>query len=184
MTHQISFEPGVMLEAHGLGVLICGPPGIGKSLLALEMVLRGHKLIADDLTEFHQLRGRPVGRCPAESRGFLVLRGLGVVNIERLYGPGSVSDGARLSLILDLRPLDSTAAPADPFPLEPDHRRVLGTDIPRVTIHVSPGVPPVALAETALRDQRLRRSGYDAAAELSRRVARRLGSQSGLAETL
>lgn len=168
---------GTLVQAHGVGVLITGAPGVGKSQLALELVVRGHQLIADDAPEFHFADGQIIGRCPPLAHGFLVLRNLGVVNVRRMFGRRAVGAGRRLDLILNLVSTEDRRAARDPLRGTRAVAEVLGVEIAVVPIVAAPGAQLAALAEAALRDRRLRLEGYDAAEDLSRRQARVLSGR-------
>ncbi len=156
---------GVFIQIFDLGVLLAGGSGVGKSELALELLTRGHRLIADDATEFSADGERVTGHCPPLLQGFLEVRGLGILNVGRMFGPGALLEACPLDLILRLH------LPADNRPL-PDRiygqRQVcglLGRQIPEIGLPIRLGHNLAALAEAACRDQTLKRSGYDAAAD-------------------
>jgi serine kinase of HPr protein (carbohydrate metabolism regulator) len=165
---------GVFVEIFGLGVLFAGRSGVGKSELALEMLARGHRLIADDAAEFELAHdGRVVGRCPPVLYGFLEVRGLGILHVGRMFGEVALRSSKALDLILRL---DATEDPADP----PDRLRgrrkdvmVCGKAIPEIALPVRVGQNLATLAEAACRDQTLKRDGYDAAEDF---VARQMKS--------
>lgn len=147
----------------GQGVLLTGVSGVGKSELALELLSRGHQLIADDATEFHALPGRIEGRCPPLLRGYLEARSLGILNVRRLYGRRSVGLRARLDLIIRLDAPDSL--PADGYERIRGHRslRRLGAlEVPEISIPIRLGHNLAVLVEAACRDLHLRKAGYHA----------------------
>ena len=166
---------GVFLEVSGIGVLLCGASGIGKSELALELVTRGHSLIADDAVEFElDSSGLVIGSCPEMLKGFLHVRGLGLINVVKMFGPGSACDRMVLDLILRMVPVEAV--------IESEwldgcraSRTVLGRWVSERLIPVGPGRSLATLAEVACRDHVLRRRGYDAAADLSLRQKRAIG---------
>lgn len=157
---------GVFTEIFGLGVLLAGRSGIGKSELALELLARGHRLIADDATEFELAAdGRVVGRCPPLLHGFLEVRGLGVLNIGRMYGEPALRSNKSLDLILRLEPMDEYPEAADRLRGRRSDTLVCGTPIPEILLPVRVGQSLATLAEAACRDHTLKRDGYDAATD-------------------
>ena len=161
---------GVFVRVRGLGVLLSGASGVGKSELALELIARGHRLIADDAADFRIERRRVVGRCPPLLRGFLEARSLGILNVERLYGRKALANQAPLDLIVRL----DAPAPGDASGLERlsgrrELRMVLGLPTPEVSIPIRLGHNLAVLVEAACRDLELRRRGYRADDDLSRR---------------
>jgi len=165
---------GVFLEVLGMGVLLTGEPGIGKSELALEMVVRGHRLIADDAPEIARIGPETLqGRCPALLRDFLEVRGLGVLNVRAMFGEGAVQQHEQLNLIVHMRSFDGEAlAQMDRLRGSLSSRTVLGVVLPEVTLPVAPGRNLAVLLETAVRNQILRLRGYDAGVDLIDRQAR------------
>lgn len=164
---------GVFIEIFGLGVLLAGRSGVGKSELALEMLARGHRLIADDAAEFELASdGRVVGRCPPLLYGFLEVRGLGVLHIGRMFGEPALRASKALDLILRLDAANETSDP-DRLHGRRVETLVCGKAIPEILLPVRAGQSLATLAEAACRDQTLKRDGYDAAEDF---VARQLRS--------
>jgi len=162
---------GVFMEVMQLGVLLAGADGIGKSELALELLNRGHCLVADDVPEFSRSPSAVIeGRCPEVLRDFLEVRGLGVINVRAMFGDTAVIPRAELNIILQLRLMGGESfARIDRLQASRDTVEVLGKEVPRITLPVAPGRNLATLAETALRGHRLLLGGYDAAADFSRR---------------
>lgn len=159
---------GVLMEVLGAGVLITGESSIGKSELALELISRGHSLVADDAPEFRRIAHNTIeGSCPALLRDFLEVRGLGVINIRRMYGHASTRHHKILRFIVRLELMD------DAHPFNEDarlhhaeqSRNVLGVEISELTIPVAPGRNLAVLVEASVRNYLLLKSGYDSAQE-------------------
>lgn len=162
---------GVMMDVHGTGVLITGDASVGKSELALELISRGHILVADDAPEFTRIApGTLECQCPSLLRDFLEVRGLGVLNIALMYGDAHTRDRKILRFIVHLQPVDdrdSNSTLADDRMREPaETREVLGVNVPRRIIPVAPGRNLAVLVEAAVRDQILRTGGYSATKDL------------------
>ena len=163
---------GTFLHVHGVGVLIQGAPGAGKSALALDLIARGHALVADDAVEF--VRPAPailVGRSPAVIEGYLETRGLGVLDVRRMHGARAVRSIARLDLVVKLEPGRRRAlTAAERLRGRRGTRRVLGEPVP--VLALGRGHNLAALVEAACLDRRLQLDGVDAPAALERRQAR------------
>lgn len=167
---------GVFIEIFGLGVLIAGRSGIGKSELALELLARGHRLIADDAAEFElALDGRVVGRCPPLLYGFLEVRGLGILHVGRMFGEPALRAAKALDLILRLDGAGDHTDPPDRLYGRRLDTAVCGRLIPEIALPMRVGQSLATLAEAACRDQTLKRDGYDAAADFVARQQRRIG---------
>lgn len=162
---------GVFMEVLHLGVLLSGASGVGKSELALELLNRGHRLIADDAPEFYCAEsGELRGRCPGALRNFLEVRGLGVIDVRAVFGAAVMVSEATLQLILHLESMDADRlAAVDRLRPSRDAVAVLGVEVPRITLPVAPGRNLAILAETAVRSHRLAQAGRDVAAEFDRR---------------
>jgi HPr kinase/phosphorylase len=160
---------GTMVEVLGLGVLLRGRSGSGKSDLALGLVDRGHCLVADDLVEFAVNEGQLIGSCRAGCSGFIEIRGLGVVNLVHLYGEQAVRSQAALGLVLSLETVDDGRWNSGGC----QHRdwNLLGVNVMELMLPGNPGRDWPLLVETAVRLQRLRQQGYDAATELEENLA-------------
>jgi len=155
---------GVFMEVLGTGVLITGESSIGKSELALALISRGHRLIADDTPEFTRIGPDVIeGRSPAVLKDFMEVRGLGVLNVREMYGDNALKPTKYLRLIVHLQRLSETEyAQLDRLRGERTLRTILGMDIPQVLIPVAPGRNIEVLVEVAVRDHVLRFSGNDA----------------------
>ena len=171
---------GVFMEIFTLGVLITGDPGAGKSELALELLTRSHRLIADDSPEFTQMTPEIIeGSCPEVLRDCLEVRGLGVLDVRRMFGDAAVKTSKFLRLILHLHSPVGGERPhqdrlADPSGLI----QVLGQEIPRQVLPVLPGRNLAVIAEAAVRNFMLRMKGYDATEQFIKRHGRILRNES------
>ncbi len=171
---------GVMMDVHGTGVLMTGDASVGKSELALELVSRGHILVADDAPEFTRIApGTVECRCPTLLRDFLEVRGIGVLNIARMYGDAHTRARKILRFIVHLQAvgggrIEGLAFEGERMAEPASVRRVLGVDIPERTLPVAPGRNIAVLVEAAVRDQILRAGGYSATTDLVEAQARRL----------
>jgi HPr kinase/phosphorylase len=169
---------GVFVVVDGLGVWLHGASGAGKSELGLELVSRGQQLVADDAIDLElDSRGRVIGRSPALLAGFMEVRGLGILNIRRLYGDLALAEAAPLDLIVDLGARDP-ATPDERLGGRRSVREVLGVAIMEISLPKRVGHNLAVLVETACRDHRLRLAGYDASIDLIERQARALLSAS------
>ncbi len=155
---------GVFMEVLGMGVLITGDPAVGKSELALELISRGNRLIADDAAEFFRIAPDTIsGTCPALLQDFLEVRGLGIVNVRAMFGDSAIKRNKYLRLIVQLRRMtDDELAAVDRLSGCHSTRPVLGLDVAEVTIPVAPGRNMAILVETAVRNHMLKLKGYDA----------------------
>jgi len=155
---------GVFLEVLGMGVLITGDAAVGKSELALELISRGNRLIADDAAMFSRIAPDIIsGTCPPVLQDFLEVRGLGIVNIRAMFGDSAIKRNKYLRLIVRLKRMtDDELATVDRLSGCHDNRLVLGLQVPEVTIPVAPGRNMAILVETAVRNHMLKLKGYDA----------------------
>jgi HPr kinase/phosphorylase len=165
---------GVFMEVMGTGVLITGDSSIGKSELALELLTRGHRLIADDAPEFARLAPDLLnGTCPEMLRDFLEVRGLGILNVRAMYGASSIKQNRNLRLIVVLQDMED-AIKMDRLHGSRQMRNILGVEIPEITLPVGPGRNLAVLLETAVRNHILNVKGYDASQAFIERQKRRL----------
>lgn len=166
---------GVFVRVHGSGLLLTGASGVGKSELALELLARGHQLVADDAVDFSLRRGFIVGRAPRLLRGFLEARSLGILNIAQLYGPHSIAGHCKLDLVLRLEaPRVVWDSGLERLGGRRSHATVLGVELPQITIPIRLGHNLAVLVEAACRDLQLRDRGYRADVDLIERQAREI----------
>ncbi|MET0623403.1 MAG: HPr(Ser) kinase/phosphatase [Pyrinomonadaceae bacterium] len=169
---------GVLLDLYGLGVLIEGRSGVGKSECALDLIMRGHQLVADDLVEVRRRRpGQLVGSSPDLLREHMEIRGLGILNIRELFGVSAVSGPKQIGLNIRLERWED-ATEVDRLGLEERTVEILGTAVPYFVLPVSPGRNLATLVETAVRVHLMRLRGYNAAESFVARHALALGAQS------
>ena len=162
---------GVMMEIYGEGVMIQGESGVGKSEVAIELIKRGHRIIADDAVEIKLTeRGTLMASSPALIRHYMELRGIGIIDVRRLFGMGAVKDDQRIDMILKLEPWDDKAF-YDRLGLEmATTDELLGVSLPVVTIPVKPGRNLAVIVEVAAMNNRNRKMGHNAAQELTMRM--------------
>ncbi len=161
---------GVLLDILGLGVLLIGESGIGKSECALDLVVRGHRLVADDTVEVRR-RGETVviGTCPELTRHHMEVRGLGVINIRDLFGVASTRTSKRVELVVQLERWD-TAREYDRLGIDENRYELFGVKVPLLHMPVAPGRSLAILVEVAARNQLLRSRGLNAARDLAARL--------------
>lgn len=165
---------GVFIEVLGMGVLLIGDPAVGKSELALDLITRGHRLIADDAPRFARIAPEILeGSCPETLRDFLEVRGLGILNIRAMFGEGAVLRAKKLNLIIDLQPLDRQQLDSiDRLTGSLTAADILGVAVSKIIMPVAPGRNLAILVEAAVRHQILRIRGYDAGIDFIDRQAR------------
>jgi HPr kinase/phosphorylase len=170
---------GVFLDVLGMGVLITGDSGVGKSELGLELISRGSGLVADDVVEIYRVAPETLeGRCPPLLRDFLEVRGLGVLNIRAIFGETAVRPKMNLKLIVHLeRPAGTDPASMERLPLEASFEEVLGVPVRRVNIPVAAGRNLAVLVEAAVRNTILQLRGYDSTREFIRRHERHMTNE-------
>lgn len=169
---------GVFMRVHDTGVLLTGASGVGKSELALELLARGHQLIADDAVDFSRRRSFIIGRAPRLLRGFLEARSLGILNIVQLYGANRVAGHCKLDLVLRLEaPRVIWDSGLERLGGRRSNTRILDVELPEITIPIRLGHNLAVLVEAACRDLQLRNHGYRADDDLIGRQAREIRKQ-------
>lgn len=169
---------GVYMEIMAIGVLITGPSGIGKSELALELISRGHRLIADDAPLFSRITPDIInGTCPKTLQDFLEVRGLGIINVRELFGDSAIKKNKYLRLIVQLQHMDTkNLLSLDRLEGSYNTRNVLDIGVPEITIPVAPGRNLAVMLECAARNHILRDSGYNASEIFARRQKKHMES--------
>ena len=157
---------GVLVEVYGEGVLIHGDSGVGKSETALELIKRGHRLIADDAVEIRKVSSRTlVGSAPENIRHFIEVRGVGIINAQRIFGMGSVKLTEKIDMVVELEPWDSEKA-YERLGLDEQYTEILGIEVPSHVVPVHPGRNLSVIIEAAAMNNRQKKLGYNAAREL------------------
>ena len=161
---------GVLVEVYGEGILLLGESGVGKSEAAMELVKRGHRLVADDAVEIKRVSNKSlVGSAPEIIRHFIELRGIGIVDVKRLFGMGAVKDTENIDLVINLENWQQGKA-YDRLGIDNEITDILGIKVPSLTIPIKPGRNLAIIIEVAAMNQRQRKMGYNAAKELNDRL--------------
>ena len=161
---------GVLVEVYGEGILLLGESGVGKSETAIELVKRGHRLIADDAVELKRVSSKSiVGSAPEVIRHFIELRGIGIVDVRRIFGMGSVKLTEKIDLVINLE-LWKDGKQYDRFGAETEYTDILGINVPCLTVPVKPGRNLAVIIEVAAMNNRNKKMGYNAAEELTARL--------------
>ena len=158
---------GVLVEVYGEGILLLGDSGVGKSETAIELVKRGHRLIADDAVEIRKVSNKTlVGSAPANIRHFIELRGIGIINARRIFGMGSIKITEKIDLVISLENWDSEKV-YDRMGMENEYTELLGNKLPMLTIPIKPGRNLAIIIEVAAMNNRQKKMGYNAAEALA-----------------
>lgn len=166
---------GVLVEVYGEGILILGDSGIGKSETAIELIKRGHRLVADDAVEIKRVSDKTlVGSAPDIIKHYMELRGIGLVDVSRLFGMGSVKDTEKLDLIIELEPWENGKM-YDRWGIEEKYTDLMGLNISTITIPVQPGRNLAVIIEIAAMNSRQKKMGYNAAREFNRKLMESMG---------
>ena len=157
---------GVLVEVYGEGILLVGDSGVGKSETAIELIKRGHRLIADDAVEIRRVSKKSlVGTAPENIRHFIELRGIGIINARRIFGMGAVKLTDKIDMVINLEIWDKTKV-YDRMGMENEYTEILGLRVPVLTIPVKPGRNLAVIIEVAAMNNRQKKMGYNAAKEL------------------
>ena len=161
---------GVLVEIYGEGILIIGDSGIGKSETAIELVKRGHRLVADDAVEIKKISSSELtGEAPDVLRHYIELRGIGVINVAKLFGMGAVKDSVNIDLIINIVPWHDGEV-YDRLGLEQQYTDILDVKVPSITVPVTPGRNLAVIFEVAAMNNRQKRMGYNAAEEFTEQL--------------
>lgn len=161
---------GVLVEVYGEGILILGDSGIGKSETAIELIKRGHRLIADDAVEISKVSEKTlVGRAPSIIRHYMELRGIGIIDVRRIFGTGAVKETEKIELVIKFEQWVEGKL-YDRMGLENETVEILGIKIPSITVPVRPGRNLAAILEIAAMNQRLKKMGYNTAEEFNKKL--------------
>ena len=157
---------GVLVEVYGEGCLLTGDSGVGKSETAIELIKRGHRLVADDAVEIRRTAQTTLyGQSPENIRHFIELRGIGIINARKLFGMGAIKLQEKIDMVINLEQWDS-AKVYDRMGLDNEYMKILGVEVPTLTIPVKPGRNLAAIIEVAAMNNRQKKMGYNAAREL------------------
>ena len=166
---------GVLVEVYGEGILLLGDSGVGKSETAIELLKRGHRLIADDAVEIKRVSATTlIGRAPEIIRHYVELRGIGIVDVRRLFGMGAVKESEKIDLIINLETWQEDKM-YDRLGLDAQTTNILGIEIPSIVIPVSPGRNLSVVIEVAAMNNRQKKMGYNTAEEFNKRLMQSMG---------
>lgn len=168
---------GVLVEVYGEGILLLGDSGVGKSEAAIELVKRGHRLVADDAVEIKRVSDKSlVGSSPEIIRHFIELRGIGIIDVKHIFGMGSVKDSEKIDLVIKLEPWVSGKV-YDRLGMSTEYETILDLSVPALTIPVKPGRNLAVIVEVAAMNNRQHRMGYNAAEALNNRLMSEMQEQ-------
>ena len=169
---------GVLMEVYGEGILLIGESGIGKSEAAVELLKRGHRLIADDAVEIRKVSGNALmGNAPEMIRNYIELRGIGIVNVAKLFGMGAVKPENTINMVVNIVPW-KTQEVYDRLGLEEQYMDILGVKVPMYTIPITPGRNLAVILEVAAMNNRQRQMGYNSAKEFTEQINRQFENTS------
>jgi HPr kinase/phosphorylase len=164
---------GVLVDVHGIGVFIMGRSGIGKSECALELIKRGHRLVADDAVHIKKMQGELIGNGNDLLKYNIELRGLGILNIRDMYGVSSIRKNKKIEIVVNFVDWNKDEE-YDRTGLDTDYYEILNTKLPKITLPISPGRNIAIIIEAAAKNHMLKMMGYDAAKELQRRLLKKI----------
>ncbi len=161
---------GVLVEVYGEGILLLGESGVGKSETAIELVKRGHRLVADDAVEIKRVSEKAlVGSAPDIIRHFVELRGIGIIDVKMIFGMGAVKNTEKIDMVINLEQWQDKKM-YDRLGLNTEYNNILGIDVPALTIPVKPGRNLAIVVEVAAMNNRQKKMGYNAAEALNNRL--------------
>ncbi len=168
---------GVFVEVYGEGILILGDSGVGKSETAIELIKRGHRLIADDAVEIRRVSDISlVGTAPEIIRHYIELRGIGIVDVRRIFGMGAVKQSERINMIIKLEPWDQNKM-YDRLGMDTEYTDILGIRVPTTTIPVKPGRNLAIILEIAAMNNRQKKMGYNTAVEFNKKLMGQMAAE-------
>ena len=171
---------GVLVEVYGEGILIMGESGVGKSETAIELVKRGHRLVADDAVEIKRISDKQlVGSSPEIIRHFVEVRGIGIIDVKEIFGIGAVMDSGDIDMIIHLEPWKDGRV-YDRLGMVDEYTNIMGINVPSLTIPVKLGRNLAVIIEVAAMNNRQKKMGYNAAVELNNRLMHQMEEQLGL----
>lgn len=171
---------GVLVEVFGVGLLLIGESGLGKSEAAVELLKRGHRLIADDAVEIRKVTsGSLMGTAPKLIRNYVELRGIGIVNVAKMFGMSAVKDQNEIDLVVNIVPWNNNEA-YDRLGLNDQYMEILDVQVPMNTIPITPGRNLAMILEVAAMNNRQRRMGYNAALEFTEQINRHFDANTGM----
>ena len=168
---------GVLVEVYGEGILLLGESGVGKSETAIELVKRGHRLVADDAVDIKRVSSKTlVGSSPDVIKHFVEILGIVIVDIQKIFGMGSIKDTEKIDLIMNVEPWDDTRE-YERLGLEDTYMNILDIDIPSITVPVKPGRNLAVIVEIAAMNHRQKKMGYSAVEALNKRLMAEFGEE-------
>ncbi len=168
---------GVLVEVYGEGILLLGDSGVGKSETAIELVKRGHRLIADDAVEIKKVSAKSlVGSAPEMIRHYVELRGIGIVDVRRIFGMGAVKETEKIDMIVRFEAWEQGKM-YDRFGLDAEYTEIMGIRIPTTTIPVKPGRNLAVILEIAAMNNRQKKMGYNTALEFEKKLMGMIGEE-------
>ncbi len=168
---------GVLMDVYGVGVMLSGESGMGKSETALEMIKRGHRLVADDVMEIRRVaENRLSGAAPALTRHLMEIRGIGIIDVRYMYGVGAVIPEKSIDLVMEMEMWEEGRS-YERLGLDEDFVEILGVKVPKLIMPVRPGRNLAIIVEVAARNYRLKKLGYDAAREFDKRWMQEIESR-------
>ena len=166
---------GVLIEVYGEGILLLGDSGVGKSETAIELLKRGHRLIADDAVEIKKVSATTlIGKAPEIIRHYVELRGIGIVDVRRLFGMGAVKESEKIDLVINLEPWQNDKM-YDRLGLDQNTTEILGINVPSIVLPVSPGRNLSVVIEVAAMNNRQKKMGFNTAEEFNKRLMESMG---------
>ena len=168
---------GVLCEIYGEGILIMGESGVGKSEAAIELVKRGHRLVADDAVEIKKISDSAlIGSSPEIIRHFVEVRGIGIIDVKEIFGMGAIKDEQQIDMVIHLEPWDKEKQ-YDRLGMIDEYTNIMGINVPSITIPVKLGRNIAVIVEVAAMNNRQKKMGYNAAVELNKRIMRQMEQQ-------